>query len=66
MHNDIKKVIRKIIQSLGFVVFLLSPSSSQSLQLLKGLDYFGINVVLDIGANTGQFASELRSIGYRG
>lgn len=31
--------------------------------LLRNLD---INCVLDVGANLGQFASELRSIGYRG
>lgn len=30
------------------------------------MEQFGIDLVFDIGANTGQFASELRLIGYKG
>ncbi len=35
-------------------------------QLLKGFERFGIDVVLDVGANVGQFAGEIRTMGYTG
>ena len=66
MLKSIEKTIKKIIQSFGFDLYRLSPSTNSSLQMLKGLNHFGIDVVFDIGANTGQFASELRSMGYNG
>lgn len=66
MRKGIEKIIKKIVQSLGFDLYRLSPSANSSLQMLKGLHHFEIDVVLDIGANVGQFASELRSMGYGG
>lgn len=66
MSNGIKKIARKIIQKLGFNINRRTPSTDSGLQLLKGLDCFGIDLVLDVGGNIGQFACELRSNGYRG
>ena len=66
MCKSIKKIIRKFFHSLGLEVYRLTPSTNSSLQLLKGLDSFNIDLVFDIGANTGQFASELRSMGFGG
>lgn len=40
-------------------------SSNPAYQLLKGLENFDINLVFDIGANSGQFSSELRAVGYK-
>jgi len=66
MLKSIQKIIKKIVQSFGFDIYRLSPSSNSSLQMLKGLNHFEVDVVFDIGANIGQFASELRSMGYKG
>jgi FkbM family methyltransferase len=35
-------------------------------QLLKGFERFGIDFVFDVGANVGQFGSEIRSMGFAG
>jgi FkbM family methyltransferase len=62
----LKKLIRGGVNKVGFDLHRLSAISNPAYQLLKGLDRFQIDLVFDIGANTGQFASELRAIGYRG
>jgi len=65
MHKALTKMARKSFHLMGMDVHRLTASNNASLQLLRGLDYFTIDTVLDIGANTGQFAKELRSMGYR-
>lgn len=40
--------------------------SSHSLQTVRALKAHNVNVVFDIGANTGQFATDLRAYGYMG
>ena len=62
----IKKVLKRVINSTGFDLHRLSPASNLSFQLLKALYRFEVDLVLDVGANVGQFASELRSVGYKG
>lgn len=61
-----KEGIRKAIRMAGFELRRLSPASNPAFQLLKALNLFEIDLVLDIGANVGQFAAELRSVGYKG
>ena len=62
----LKKLIKNLVHKAGFQLHHLNPVSNPAFQLLKGLDRFGVDLVFDIGANTGQFASELRSVGYKG
>jgi FkbM family methyltransferase len=68
----IKKIIKAILRNVfGLEVFLtknLPPSAAQqeAMKLVSSLQKFGIDLVLDIGANTGQFASEIRLCGYGG
>jgi FkbM family methyltransferase len=62
----IKTIVRQAILAAGFDLHRLSPSSIPAFRLLKALDRFEVDLVLDVGANVGQFASELRSVGYRG
>ena len=61
-----KKYIKSAIHFAGFDLHRLNPSSNPSFQLKKALDRFGVDLVLDVGANAGQFSSELRSVGYQG
>jgi FkbM family methyltransferase len=63
---QINGFIHKTFRSLGLNIHRITPTSNSYLQLLQALNLFNIDVVFDIGANTGQFASELRSFGYKG
>ena len=60
-----KKLIKRLIHSIGYDFHRLAVSSSEEFQLYKSLKNFNIDVILDIGANRGQFASEIRSVGYK-
>ena len=61
---NLKISAQKIINSMGFNLSRLA--SNPTYQLLQSLKHFGIDLVLDIGANKGQFSSELRAIGFDG
>jgi len=61
----IKKVIKRMINSAGFSIHRLSNDSNVCYQLLKGIKRFEVDLVLDVGANIGQFSSELRSVGFQ-
>ena len=61
-----KTNIKRLINFTGFDLHRLSPTSNPTFQLLKALNRFDVDLVLDVGANVGQFASELRLVGYKG
>ena len=68
----IKKIIKAILRNVfGLEVFWtrnLPPSAAQqdAMKLVSSLQKFEIDLVLDVGANKGQFASEIRQCGYAG
>lgn len=64
--NTLNQIIKQAIHSAGFDLHRLSPAHNPSCQLLKGLDRFEVDLILDVGANIGQFVTELRSVGYKG
>jgi FkbM family methyltransferase len=59
-----KRALKYLANALGYEVHKQSLSAPQrKLEMLRRL---GINFVLDVGANTGQYATDLRRIGYKG
>jgi len=64
--SSIKQSIRKALHSIGIEAHRFDPSVSPLARLLLALDTFDIDLVLDIGANEGQFANDLRAGGYSG
>lgn len=68
----IKRIIKAILRNVfGLEVFWtrnLPPSAAQqdAMKLVSSLRKFEIDLVLDVGANTGQFASEIRQCGFAG
>ncbi len=59
---------RKLGLSSGVYLKLkrMTASPSEDLRMVKLLQTFGIDKVLDVGANTGQFAEALIDFGYKG
>jgi FkbM family methyltransferase len=63
---EVKNAVRRLVNAAGLDLRRLTPSSNPFFQLLKALNCFEVDLVLDVGANVGQFASGLRGVGYRG
>lgn len=57
----LKKSIIGMINAFGYHV-----SRNDLYQICKALNSFNVDVVLDVGANAGQFSLSLRRFGYRG
>ncbi|MBJ6799231.1 FkbM family methyltransferase [Geomonas propionica] len=58
--------IKKLARRFGVDLRAYRPARSEAARLARMLEQHRIDTVLDVGANTGQFARHLRSIGYRG
>jgi FkbM family methyltransferase len=61
-----KALVRHTLRRLGYDLHRFLPTSSPDAQLAQVLRSFAIDLVLDVGANTGQYGQLLREIGYRG
>jgi FkbM family methyltransferase len=58
--------MRNLLRRAGLEVNRRTIHNSQGVQLIRLLEHVGIDLVLDVGANAGQYGSELRLYGYRG
>lgn len=61
-----KKIIKKLFNKFGIEINRLQPNLDDSSQVIAAMKKVNINVIFDIGANVGQFSSEIRSKGYTG
>jgi FkbM family methyltransferase len=61
-----KNIIKKIARVFGGELRRYAPDRSDDARMERILAHFGIDIVLDVGANIGQYASHLRDLGYRG
>ena len=68
IKSGIKYILRYVFGLEVFWTRNFPPSAAQqeAMKLVASLQKFGIDLVLDVGANTGQFTSELRQCGYTG
>ena len=58
--------IKRLISRTGFDIIRYTPSRYPALRCAKLRNAYAINLVLDVGANEGQYANELRRSGYSG
>ena len=66
MMRIIKRIIKGILNQFGYKVILPNYKNSHELVINKLIEDHQIEVVLDVGANTGQFAKSLRQSGFGG
>ena len=66
MLTTIKRSARQLAKQAGLDVRRLDPLASEHTRLALLLSANQVDLVLDIGANTGQWAIELRRAGYDG
>lgn len=61
-----REFIRRSLRRFGYDLHRFLPTSSPDAQLQAVLQTLAIDLVLDIGANTGQYGRLLRELGYNG
>jgi len=61
-----KHLVQRALRGLGWEVKRFRPNSSKWAQLQRMLSTHEINLVIDVGANTGQYARALRQCGFKG
>jgi len=64
MLSSVKQGIKQALHATGVEVRRFHPDASPLARLMVALRHFNIDLVIDIGANEGQFAKELRAGGY--
>jgi FkbM family methyltransferase len=62
----LKRMLRRMIRQMGWDVTPFRPQEAEFARLMRMLVTHRVNLVLDVGANTGQFAKDLRDAGYAG
>ena len=62
----VKKLIKKLFNLVGLEVQRHQPLSDAGAQIYQAIRKVKTDIILDIGANTGQFALEIRKKGYNG
>ncbi len=60
------QIIKKIFHLFGLEISFYNPGGSYIRQLIKFLELNKIDLIIDIGANKGQFATEIINSGYKG
>jgi FkbM family methyltransferase len=61
-----RRAIKRILWRMGWDIVQYNPASHPLARRARLLKNYGIDLVLDVGANTGQYVRELRELGYKG
>jgi FkbM family methyltransferase len=66
MLSSVKQGVKQLLHAAGIEAHRFHPDISPLARLMAALRHFNIDLVIDIGANEGQFAKEIRAGGYSG
>ncbi len=62
--NNFEDTIKKIFKNFGILICKYNPSTSEELRRIQLLKDYNIDLVFDIGANMGQYATDIIETGY--
>jgi FkbM family methyltransferase len=66
LKGGIRERAHDALRAVGFDVVRFRPQSHWLARRKSLIDHFGVDLVLDVGANDGEFGTSMRRIGYRG
>ena len=66
MTHSIRHSIRSVVEATGHQIRKTDVYSSQKLRYRRLFSLLNLNLILDVGANAGQFAQLCRTVDYRG
>jgi FkbM family methyltransferase len=59
-------LLKKMFRSLGLEISFISNRAKPRYDFFKLIEHFNVDMIYDIGANVGQFGSEMREVGFGG
>jgi FkbM family methyltransferase len=62
--NGLERITKKIFQNFGILIRKYNPATSEELRRIKLFEHYNIDLVFDIGANKGQYATGIMDAGY--
>lgn len=66
MQRHLIRLVKKTLRRLGVEMNRYSVLNNSSLRRALIMNQYDINIVFDVGANEGQYAEEIRELGYKG
>ncbi len=63
--NSFERVTKKIFQNFGILIRKYNAATSEDLRRIKLFEHYSIDLVFDIGANKGQYATGIMDAGYK-
>lgn len=64
--RSLKDSVKAVLRAVGFELRRYNVQTSTDAQLVRALSHLEIDLILDVGANSGRYGSALREHGYRG
>lgn len=61
-----KDILKKVIRKLGIDIIKFTPEKSEVARIQYLFSHHEIDLILDVGANTGQYVKFVRNLGYSG
>lgn len=63
--NTFERITKKLFQNCGILIRKYNAATSEELRRIKLLEHYNIDLVFDIGANKGQYATGIIDAGYK-